>query len=100
MVLVLLATLLILFIVKERGPRPGAAGKSWSGKTKTLITAVRGSWLYVLVLATMIFLVLPTLIVIPMSFSDALPDSAGMNNVSRFSSISPRWNGAAQPRSR
>ena len=38
---------------------------------QNLMAAVRGSWLYVLVLATMIFLVLPTLIVIPMSFSDA-----------------------------
>ena len=38
---------------------------------QNLMAAVRGSWLYVLVLATMVFLVLPTLIVIPMSFSDA-----------------------------
>ena len=38
---------------------------------QNLMASVRGSWLYVLVLATMVFLVLPTLIVIPMSFSDA-----------------------------
>ena len=38
---------------------------------QSLMDAVRASWLYVLVLATMLFLVLPTLIVIPMSLSDA-----------------------------